>query len=95
MTVKLKDILGLLIDKKDPEGKDFCTVGYTAPFNDAISLQGSRSITLDREETAKFLCENVLLWNKFENLSDVGKEFCYTSADCLNNNFHKLLKVGK
>lgn len=52
----LKDIKGLMVKEYLISPKlEICTPNYEFGFNDAVDQQGLRSLTLDREKTAKEL----------------------------------------
>lgn len=67
MTVKLKDVKGLLVEKKNEVSHGEWAEG----FNEAIDFQGERSLTLNREKLAKCI-ESFYNRNLMKDVRDKG-----------------------
>jgi hypothetical protein len=103
MQVKLKDIKGLMVNKRTIRHGDFTEFendDLTVPaFNEAITQQGLRTITLDLEKTAKRLHKMYytifMLPSEWEDLMDFRQEMFLEQADALIAHLPELLIKGE
>lgn len=94
MSVKLENILGLLLDKKDERDDGTYGVIKRVGFNQAITQQGKKSLTLNREKLAKLIHNNAWPSSTWENQAEIVKERYYKRTDSIIQSLPHLLEVS-